>query len=292
MRPLSASPGGRRRCPWSRDTGSRKSAYSRELSGLPCRTPRSMWTGCVTLCAVTMRSLAHVWRKDKRSRDLRGQGEVAQDEVDCAVRGGVGGLAGVEGEDLVRPPPLQMRLRHEQGGGIGAGEGPLLPVADHAASREHLCDWLGDVAREQLHVQLAQGYGPVVPQPGGARALGAEPDVCIPPVHRRWGAAEDGQVGADKEPLHGRREGLDEAGFHVVGARGLAVGLVQRGPQVLHGVLQAPSVTRGTWRLRTAWRPRRSTRRLLYSSRQKARTANITSWACVRSVSVLGTCTS
>ena len=48
---------------------------------------------------------------------------------------------------------------------------------------------------------------------------------------------EDVQVGGDKEPLHGRREGLDEAGFHVVGARGLAVGVVQRGPQVLHGVL-------------------------------------------------------
>ena len=31
----------------------------------------------------------------------------------------------------------------------------------------------------------------------------------------------------DKEPLDGRREGLDEAGLHVVGAQGLAIGLVQ-----------------------------------------------------------------
>ena len=27
----------------------------------------SMWTGCVSPCAVTMRSLAHVWRRSKRS---------------------------------------------------------------------------------------------------------------------------------------------------------------------------------------------------------------------------------
>ena len=53
--------------------------------------------------------------------------------------------------------------------------------------------------------------------------------------------------------------------------------------------VQAPSGTRGTWRLRTAWKPGRSTGRFSYSSRQKARTANITSWASVRSVWVLGT---
>ena len=52
---------------------------------------------------------------------------------------------------------------------------------------------------------------------------------------------------------------------------------------------QAPSGTWGTWRPRTAWKPGRSTRRLSYSYRQKARTANITSWASVRSVWVLGT---
>ena len=53
--------------------------------------------------------------------------------------------------------------------------------------------------------------------------------------------------------------------------------------------VQAPSGTRGTWRPRTAWKPGRSTGRLSYSSRQKARTANITSWASMRSVWVLGT---
>ena len=53
--------------------------------------------------------------------------------------------------------------------------------------------------------------------------------------------------------------------------------------------VQAPSGTRGTWRPRTAWKPGRSTGRLSYSSRQKARTANITSWAPVRSFRVLGT---
>ena len=54
-------------------------------------------------------------------------------------------------------------------------------------------------------------------------------------------------------------------------------------------LVQAPSGTRGMWRLRTAWKPGRATGRLSYSSRQKARTANITSWASVRSVWVLGT---
>ena len=42
------------------------------LSRLPCRTPRSMWTGCVSPCAVTMRSLAHVWRKSRRSMTFGG----------------------------------------------------------------------------------------------------------------------------------------------------------------------------------------------------------------------------
>ena len=54
----------------------------------------------------------------------------------------------------------------------------------------------------------------------------------------------------------------------------------------------APSGTRGTWRRRTAWKPGRSTWRLSYSSCQKVRTANITSWASVRSVWVLETRTS
>ena len=73
---------------------------------------------------------------------------------------------------------------------------------------EHFRDALGEGAREQLHVQLAQGYGPVVVQSGRARYLGAEPDVRVPPVHRRRGAAEDGPVGMDQEPLYGCWEGL------------------------------------------------------------------------------------
>ena len=170
--------------------------------------------------------------------DVRRHGEVAQNEVEGAVRGGVEGLAGVEGEDVVGPSPLELPLRHEQWGAcVGAGEGPLLPVADHSVPCEHFRDALGEGAREQLHVQLAQGYGPVVVQSGRARYLGAEPDVCVPPVHRRRGAAEDGPVGVDQEPLDGCREGLDETGLHVVGTWGLAIGLVQGGLQVLHGVL-------------------------------------------------------
>ena len=56
----------------------------------------------------------------------------------------------------------------------------------------------------------------------------------VPPVHRRPGAAEDGPVGVHQEPLDGRQEGLDEAGLHVVGTWGLAIGPVKCGPQVLH----------------------------------------------------------
>ena len=41
----------------------------------------------------------------------------------------------------------------------------------------------------------------------------------------------------DQEPLDGCREGLDETSLHVVGTRGLAIGLVQGGLEVLHGVL-------------------------------------------------------
>ena len=41
----------------------------------------------------------------------------------------------------------------------------------------------------------------------------------------------------DQEPLDGCREGLDETGLPVVGTWGLAIGLVQGGLQVLHGVL-------------------------------------------------------
>ena len=94
-------------------------------------------------------------------------------------------------------------------------------------SREHLRDSL---VREEPHVRLAQDYVPVVVQFGGARDLGAEPNVRIFSVHRRRGDTEDGLVEADKEPVDGRWGGFDEEGFYVVGARGLSVGLVQRGP--------------------------------------------------------------
>ena len=51
-------------------------------------------------------------------------------------------------------------------------KGPLLPIPDHSVSCEHFRDALGEGAREQLHVQLAQGYGPVVVQSGRARHFG------------------------------------------------------------------------------------------------------------------------
>ena len=40
---------------------------------------------------------------------------VPQDEVECAVPNGVEGLAGVGGKDVVRPSPLELSLRREQG---------------------------------------------------------------------------------------------------------------------------------------------------------------------------------
>ena len=46
--------------------------------------------------------------------DVRRHREVAQDEVEGAVRGGVEGLAGVEREDVVGPSPLELPLRREQ----------------------------------------------------------------------------------------------------------------------------------------------------------------------------------
>ena len=135
-------------------------------------------------------------------------------------------------------PLLELPLRHEQWGAcVGAREGPLLPGADHSVPCEHFRDALGEGAREQLPVQLAQGYGPVVVQSGGPWYPGAEPDVRVPPVHPWRGAAEDGPVRVDQEPLDGCREGLDETGLHVVGTWGLAIRLVQGGLHVLHVVL-------------------------------------------------------
>ena len=81
--------------------------------------------------------------------DLRRHGKVAQDEVEGAVRGGVEGVAGVDGEGVVRPAPLELPLRHDQGwAGVGGEEGPLLPVADDSVPFEHLRDALVEVARE------------------------------------------------------------------------------------------------------------------------------------------------
>ena len=77
-------------------------------------------------------------------------------EVEGAMRGGVEGLAGVEGENVVGPSPLELPLRHEQCGAcVGPREGPLLAVADHSVPCKHFRDALGEGAREQLHVQLA-----------------------------------------------------------------------------------------------------------------------------------------
>ena len=47
--------------------------------------------------------------------DCRRHGEVVQDEVQSGMRGGVKGVAGVEGEDVVGLPLLELPLRHEQG---------------------------------------------------------------------------------------------------------------------------------------------------------------------------------
>ena len=85
------------------------------------------------------------------------------------------------------------------------------------------------------------------------------------PVHQRRGAAEDGPVGVDQERLDGCREGLDETGLHVVRTRGLAMGLVQGGLEVLQGVLldlgPGPVRDPGDVAAEAAWRPGRSTGR-------------------------------
>ena len=94
--------------------------------------------------------------EEQKLDDLWRHGEVAQDEVGGAMRGGVEGLAGVEGENVVGPSPLELPLRHEHWGVcVGAREGPLLPVADHTVLCKHFRDALGAGAREHLHVQLA-----------------------------------------------------------------------------------------------------------------------------------------
>ena len=158
--------------------------------------------------------------EEQESNDLQRHRQVAQDERECDARGGVEYLAAVEGEDVVGSSPLELPLRHEQGGG-----GVRTTV-----SHDDLRDLLGEEARERLHVQLTQGHALVVVRFGGTRDLGADQNVRISPVRRRRGATEDGPLGVDKESLDGLRKRLDEAGFYVVGAWGLAMGLVQRGP--------------------------------------------------------------
>ena len=57
--------------------------------------------------------------EEQEVNDLWRLKEVAQNEVGCALRGGVKGLARVEGEDVGGPSLLELPLRHEQeGGGI------------------------------------------------------------------------------------------------------------------------------------------------------------------------------
>ena len=57
--------------------------------------------------------------EEKREvNDRRRRREVAQDEMQRAVRGSVKGLAGAEGEDIVGLPQLELPLRHEQGGPV------------------------------------------------------------------------------------------------------------------------------------------------------------------------------
>ena len=71
---------------------------------------------CQPVCGGDAQS-GRVVEEEQEVNDLRRHGEVAQDEVECAMRAGVEGLAGVKGEDVVGFPPLELLLRHEQGGG-------------------------------------------------------------------------------------------------------------------------------------------------------------------------------
>ena len=56
--------------------------------------------------------------EEQEVNDLGWHGEVAQDEVDCAMRGGLEGFADVKGEDVVGPPPLELPLQYDQGGAV------------------------------------------------------------------------------------------------------------------------------------------------------------------------------
>ena len=294
MRPRSASPGGRRRFPLGPEQGLEGERVQQRAFGVALPDAAQHMDGlCQPLRGDDAQSGTRV-EEEQDIHDLWRHGEVAQDEVEGAVRGGVEGLAGVEDDDVVGSSSLEVPLRHEDGSaGVGAREGPLLQVADHSVPCEHFRDALGEEAREQLHVQLAQGYGSVVVQPSRARYLGAEPYVCVPPVHRRLGIAEDGPVGVDQSHWTGAGRALMKRASTWLGPGALPSALSRADcrscMEYCWTPAQAPLGTRGTWRLRTAWKPGRSTGRLSYSSRQKARTANITSWASVRNVWVLGT---
>ena len=79
---------------------------------------------CQPVCCGDAQSGCRVDEEQEVS-DLRRYGEVAQDEVECAVQGGVEGLAGVKGEDVVGSSPLDLPLRHEQvEPSVGAGRVP------------------------------------------------------------------------------------------------------------------------------------------------------------------------
>ena len=56
--------------------------------------------------------------EEQEVNDLRRHRQVAQDRVECAVRGGVKGLAGVEGEDVLGSCPPELPLRRERGGPV------------------------------------------------------------------------------------------------------------------------------------------------------------------------------
>ena len=79
--------------------------------------------------AVRLRRLCHPVRGDDAQPGARVEEEpevnhlwrhreVEQDEVECAVRGSVESLAGIEGVDVVGPSLLELSLRHEQGVGV------------------------------------------------------------------------------------------------------------------------------------------------------------------------------